>query len=469
MSRRRAIALLRTTSIVATAYLVVAEVGREGVSLTTAALVGAALASNIVLRWVPESTCASTRFTGAVMLVDTAWITVVLLSAGRFGGELFYLYFFVLFLAGIGESVKLIAVGSIVTVVAYLVAAGGSADARFAWSASTLMRIPFFLAIATFYGYLIDRVRQEHLAARSEAAAAEELREAKKLLAEHARRVEAVNEELAREVGERRRAEEGLVRANEELTRMSELKSDFVAMVAHEIKGPLTSLRSVVDILRKGRAGELAEQQVRFVQMAHRNVTRLRRIAGDLLDLSKIEAGKLEFSFGDVDVARLCSELVLSHAAAAEERQLSLVLEAEEGLPEVWADGDRVEQVVTNLVTNAMKFTPEGGQITVALSDAPEGVEVSVIDTGIGLTPEEQERIFDRFYQTQDRGRGESRGTGLGLCISRELVAAHGGTLAVESERGKGSRFHFRLRTASRVDASVTPVPVAAARPRLTA
>jgi signal transduction histidine kinase len=283
----------------------------------------------------------------------------------------------------------------------------------------------------------MDRVRTERQLARAEAEGAARLRQVRDELAAHAATLERVNGDLQREVRSRQEAERELQRANE-------AKSEFVSLVAHELKTPLACIKTSVDMLVSGRTGNLVESQRRFVELAARNVDRLQRILGDLLDLSRIEAGRLEIENERLDLPALLADLAAGHRVGTEAAGLDLVLEVEPGLGALWTDGHRVAQVVSNLVSNATKFTPPGGRIRVGARGAGGNVEVWVADTGVGLSEEDQRRVFERFYQAR-AGRTLKTGTGLGLAISQHLCRCLGGELRVESRAGEGSRFSFSL------------------------
>lgn len=241
------------------------------------------------------------------------------------------------------------------------------------------------------------------------------------------------------------RAKETLEKANEELKRLNQMKSDFISIASHELRTPLTSIKNAVDLLANGKAGALNETQERFVAMAARNIGRLANIVNGLLDLSKIEAGKVEFRFSQVDLSSVIEHVIGTFKPQADAKSLRLEMDCTEGLPRVYADPERIEQVLCNLVSNALESTPEGGRIVLAAQGVQGAVEVSVVDSGIGISPYEQKRIFDRFFQAGDSLTRTSKGTGLGLSIAKQLIEAHAGKMSVESEVGKGSRFFFTL------------------------
>ena len=428
--RLRAFVLLRLTLIVASSYLVLAQYGFQTVPWPEGTLVLLGLFSNLVLWRIPRRVLSSPRFLAGLVVTDTLWIAALLVLTGRFEPEFFYLFFFVVLLAAIGENLAVILLGTIVACLAYGLVVYTTMGKAELLTASTLIRIPFLISAAGFYGYLVDRIRKERQRAASEELAVRELEGQQ-------RQMEEINARLAREIEDRKRIEE-------ELQRASEMKSAFVSMVSHELRTPLTSIKNAVDLLAPS-VEELGEPQQRLLAIARRNVDRLGHIIGDLLEISRIEAGKIRCSFEEVDPLRFLGPVVSNLEAEARRKSLTLELRAEEDLPRVWADPGRIEQVVTNLVSNAIKFTPGGGRIEVAATNLGDEVEIGVTDTGIGLAPEDRERVFEPFFQAGDPLTDRARGTGLGLAISWNLVASHGFELRVRSEKGSGSRFWFRL------------------------
>lgn len=240
-------------------------------------------------------------------------------------------------------------------------------------------------------------------------------------------------------------ADEALRRANLELERTSEMKSTFVSTASHELRTPLTVIRGVLDLLEGLRGAALTEPERRFIAIARRNADRLTRIVRDLLDLSKVEAGRIELRFGRVDLPPLVNAMVAGFEATAAAAGVRLRAHCGRELPPVWADTHRLEQILTNLVGNALKFTPRGGAVDVRVESQAGEVQIEVADSGVGIALEQQPRIFEPFYQVGDGLTGKSQGAGLGLSIAQDLAHAHGTRIEVESEPGRGSRFRFGL------------------------
>lgn len=218
-------------------------------------------------------------------------------------------------------------------------------------------------------------------------------------------------------------------------------KSEFVSTVSHELRTPMTSVKGYVDLLLMGATGTLNEMQMQFLNVIRTNADRLTSLVNDLLDMSRIEGGKVELNCRPVDMGELISQVVLTLTPKIKEKGLRIHTAVPPLLPMVWGDPDRVVQILTNLVGNAYKYTPVGGEVTVQAYVKEEMLHVAVVDTGIGLSPEDQSRIFSRFYRVDDPLVLEAGGTGLGLAITASLVQMHGGRIFVESEPGEGSIF----------------------------
>ena len=233
-----------------------------------------------------------------------------------------------------------------------------------------------------------------------------------------------------------------------DLRRLERVRQDFVANVSHEFRTPLTAIQGFAETLLSGALEDPANRR-RFVEIIREHATRLARLTEDLLKLSRIEAGQLKLEFRPVSVSRLIESCVETAHLKAVPRQLALNVRLPEGLPPVRGDSNSLQEVLQNLLDNALQYTPAGGKIDVSASCSNGRVVVTVADTGIGIPQVEQERIFERFYRVDAARSREAGGTGLGLSIARHIMEAHGGHLWVESAVGEGSRFHFSIPVAS--------------------
>ena len=234
--------------------------------------------------------------------------------------------------------------------------------------------------------------------------------------------------------------------ANERLKELDHLKSDFVSHVSHELRTPLTAIKGAVDLILREVAGPLTEKQIHYLTRVRSNTQHLAGLINDLLDLAKIESGRIEVKSSRVSLSGLVHEVAESLRPVAAEKVIALEAIIREPSILVWADRDKINQVLTNLIGNAIKFTPVQGRVTVSASrNGGESVQVSVSDTGPGVPADEKEKIFAKFYRIAEVNGENSKGTGLGLAISKALVELHGGKIWVESEEGGGSTFSFTL------------------------
>ena len=222
------------------------------------------------------------------------------------------------------------------------------------------------------------------------------------------------------------------------------VKRDFVSMVGHELRTPLTLIRTTIDLLHSHDAGGLNPTQERIVEVLLQNSDRLMSLISDLLDMSALDSGRMQITPAAADLVGMVSGAVRAARAAANDHdhQLRLVAPAEPVV--VWADAARVEQVLSNLLSNAIKYTPPGGEIEVRVTPSAPFATVAVTDTGIGIQPEEQPGLFEKFYRTSS-GRRTTGGTGLGLAIARSIVDLHGGTIRCDSDGEHGTTFTFTL------------------------
>lgn len=253
-----------------------------------------------------------------------------------------------------------------------------------------------------------------------------------------------------------------IIETNAKLEKLERLKSEFISIVSHELRTPLTSIKNSLDIMMSGRCGEITPSADKFLSMAMRNVQRLSGIINDLLDLSKIEAGKMDFNFAPTNINTVIGYVKSALSEVAKSKGLNLLTEETENLPDINADAQRLEQVLTNLVSNAIKFTPENKTIkisssiinykdikineyfrdTIKLSEG-DYIQVCVEDEGIGIASKDLLHAFDKFAQIENSLSRKAGGTGLGLPIAKQLLEAHKGAIWCDSELNKGSKFCF--------------------------
>jgi signal transduction histidine kinase len=263
------------------------------------------------------------------------------------------------------------------------------------------------------------------------------------------RMIETLNVGLEQKVQERTTSLEEVNRelgaANTQLRELNHLKSAFVSIVSHELRTPMTSIKGYVENMLEGLTGELSEKQRYYLTRVKHNTERLTRMIGDLLDLSRIEAGRVELKIAPLVLEDLVAEVVEGFQTIAREKAVTVHASSQNSLPKIDGDRDKLHQVLTNLIQNAVKFTPKGGKVWVETRLDDDGfVECCVADTGCGIPLDELDKVFEKFY------RGESvpadaRGAGLGLAITKTLVELHRGRIWVESTPGEGSRFFYTL------------------------
>ena len=254
-----------------------------------------------------------------------------------------------------------------------------------------------------------------------------------------------------------------IIDANKKLEKLERLKSDFISIVSHELRTPLTTIKNSLDIITSGKTGELQENTIKFLDMAKRNVVRLSGIINDLLDISKIEAGKLDFKYTNASILPVIEYVKNNLQSMAKEKEIELEYDnvANSDI-EIYADTNRLEQVLTNLVSNAIKFTPNHGKIKITStiinskdiqveecfkSDierlSGDYVQVCVSDQGIGIDKDNLKQVFDKFQQIENSLSRQVGGSGLGLAIAKQLIEAHNGAIWCDSIINKGSNFYF--------------------------
>jgi signal transduction histidine kinase len=249
---------------------------------------------------------------------------------------------------------------------------------------------------------------------------------------------------IIRDVTERKQIHRQLELRNQEVERANRLKSEFLASMSHELRTPLHTIIGFSDLLSEEWEGQLNENQRRFVQHIQKDARHLLELINDILDLSKIEAGRLKLNPESFDLSSALSEVLSSARPLASQKMIQIEDRTTQGIS-VTADRIRFKEILYNLFSNAVKFTNERGSIWVDAAVADGLLVMSITDTGIGIPPEEHESVFRTFHQVGSTTRGLREGTGLGLAITKRLVEQHGGRIAIASEVNKGSRFTFTL------------------------
>ncbi|MEW5768298.1 MAG: PAS domain-containing sensor histidine kinase [bacterium] len=246
---------------------------------------------------------------------------------------------------------------------------------------------------------------------------------------------------IGRDLREMGKLIDDLAKANEELKKSNELKSEFVSTVSHELRTPLTSIQGFTDLLLNGVVGELNEKQNRYLTKISTNSGRLARLIDNLLSVSKIESGQFKMLMKIFLVEPLIEEVIAFLAPQWKKKQISVIPSYPEKLPTIYSSYECLEQIMINLLSNAIKFTPQGGRITISGVEETTHLIIKVTDTGVGIPPKDIEKVFEKFY----RASSSAEGTGLGLAITKGLVERLGGEIWIESKVGKGTTVGFTL------------------------
>ena len=249
-----------------------------------------------------------------------------------------------------------------------------------------------------------------------------------------------------KEIHELRQA---LLKANEDIEKLSRLKSDFVSVMSHELRTPLTSIKESVSLVLDEVAGPLSENQKAFLNMAKNNIDRLAKIIVDILDFSKLEAGRSTMHKKKIDINKVINDVCLEMSEDIKKNELSFDTELSDKIEKIWLDPKRISQALRHLIDNAIKFNRKKGSIKIStnqeLVDAKEVVRVSIEDTGISIPQENLQNIFDSFMTGDSSMTRKHKGVGIGLSLCKRIVDYHGGELWVESKEGVGSKFIFTL------------------------
>lgn len=424
---RRYFILLRYVLIIAAAYLLLFE--GETAAPVVITLIAGALASNVFLSCLPQNLLLRPFTVGLIICTDIGWIAIGLWYKGSFGSDIFFLYFFVLFLAAIGEDLILIVVAAVLLSALDLTLFVIPGQYKSMWTSSSLIRVPFILTAALFYGHLTENVKRERRYALMEKEFAEKM----------AHVVHAQTKDL------REQAEE--LRVNyEKALEASRLKAEFVATVSHELRTPLQAVMGYIEALLDGAMGALQSSQKKVLDRIRENGLYILDLVLGILDLNRLEAGRAPVRWEEIDAPGLLGEVrgMTRHMPPAGDVVLEFY--AMPGIPMIVSDRDKLKIILRNLVGNAIKFT-EKGIITVRAEFAPETqtVEFSVRDTGTGIDEDDMPFIFDMFWQKDKSHTRPMAGIGLGLYIVRRLVNDLMGEIDAESKKNEGAMFRVRV------------------------
>ncbi len=425
LTRKRAFLLLRYAFIIAAAYLILFEGPQVQLDSAVPYLIIGALVSNLLLGAVPEAYLFGWAIQVPVLVADTLWIAYSLSLPGQIGQQFFLLYFFVLTLAAVGESLTIALVGAVMI---GIVDCYFSAHGESFWTSPSLIRIPFFFTLALFYGHVGTRARSE----RDRVARDQEV----------ARQLERLVEIRTQEANARAEAMEALYKQAEEASR---LKTQFVATMSHELLSPLHVILGYGDLLSQGVWGSLDVGAQELVDRMRHNARRLLAMVTNVLDLAKADAGTTPFFIGPVDLNELAEELT-DAINLPRPSHIRVATELSSDLPHLVTDGHKLRVILGHLLSNAVKFT-HTGNVRLSITHAPGEPEVRfrVRDTGIGMRPEDIETIFQDFRQVDGSLQRRYEGLGIGLAVVRRYTDMLNGTLGVSSEPGRGSEFVLSL------------------------
>lgn len=439
LSRKRAFILLRYAFLIAAGYLILFEGRSLELDSAVPFLIIGALLSNVLLGLLPDNYLFGWTVQVPVLIADTLWIAYSLSLPGQIGQQFFLLYFFVLTLAAVGESLATALIGAVFigALDCYMSAQGDSV-----WTSPSLIRVPFFFTLALFYGHVGIRARTER---------ERQLREQ-----EVSRQLEQLVRIRTQEATARAEAMEALYRKAEESSR---LKTEFVATMSHEFLSPLHVVLGYGDLLAQGSWGKIDAAAQELVDRMRLNARRLLAMVTNVLDLAKVDAGTAPLFLAPVD-PKLLVENVLDPATLPRPATVTVRAQIEPDLPLPVTDGHKLRTLLSHLLSNAVKFTPAGEvELRIRFDPEAERIDFIVTDTGIGMRAEDLDTIFEDFRQLDGSLERRYEGLGLGLALVRRYAALLGGTLTVTSSPGVGSRFIFALPVAVSAEPATDSAP----------
>jgi signal transduction histidine kinase len=403
MGKKQTVVLLRWVLVIAFSYLLLLDAAAAAVQPRLVLLIAAALASNLVIGRMPDLWADRRLFDFGVVLFDAAWVTLGLCWAPNVSGDLFLLYFLVMFVAAMGESLPTIVGSAFVVSVVYGATLSFQPGQDFRVTASALLRVPFLFVVALFYGYFVTEIRGR----RSEAAEAQ-LRE--------------------------------------------QAKGELLAAVSHDLRGPLGNAENLLALVLDGDAPDDETRRLLLLR-TQVNVRRVTSLVINLLQASCIEKGQVALQLAPVQLNDVVDDVYTPEAGAALLKRVTLRKDIDPNLPSITADFIQMGRIATNLVNNAIKYTGGDGTVTVSTSFDADNVYLSVEDNGPGMSAEQCEVLFAPYRRVHLGGY--TPGMGLGLYIVKRLTEAQGGTVRVSSEQGKGSTFVVAFPRAQRLPENV--------------
>lgn len=388
---RNAIIAVQWLAAIGISYLVISVHDRNLTDPLPALVILLCLLSAVLLQRIPDALFEKRLIEPGLLVLNSILILSAITSSQQIPWDLLILFFFCVFIAAIGENLVQIAMGCVVLSLVFLTFVSPNAADVVTVNSNFLFRVPFMFAISIFYGHLANQVKQEK------------------------KRTEKI-EEVAR------------------------LKRQLVCALAHDIKTPLNVILGHAELLAEPSAPAERSASLKCIR---KNVGRISKLITDFLDVSKLETLKLEGARDLVQMNAIVEEVVLQQMVTAREKKLRLMLDLHEDLEPVLGDDSQLQRALWNLVSNAIKFTPAGGTVTVRSQRINKNIAVQVKDSGIGIPKEEISSLFSEFQRLD--GAVNTEGTGLGLFIVKTIVEAHDGSVAVQSEVGVGTTFTILL------------------------
>jgi signal transduction histidine kinase len=385
--------------IIASSYLFLLDESGGRIQGRLALLIALALGSNIVVGRLPDRWMGSPLFDFGIVLFDAAWVTLGLLWAPAVSGDLFLLYFLVIFVAAMGESLPMIVGSAVLVSLVYGASLSWHPGGDFRLTTTALLKVPFLFVVALFYGYFVTEIR-----------------------------------------GRRKEADEARLH--------EQAKTELLAAVSHDLRGPLGNAENLLTLALQADP-QPAGSQHELMLRAYVNVRRVNTLVSNLLEVACIQSGQVHFQWAPVQLNDLVDDVYNLEAGAAVLKGVKLSSETRAGLPVITADQVQVGRILTNLVNNAIKYTPPGGTVVLRTDYDDDTVRVSVHDTGPGMSPEQCAALFAPYRRVHVGGY--TPGAGLGLYIAKRLTESQGGAIKVSSQQGAGSIFVMSLPRARRV------------------
>jgi len=381
--------MLRWVLIIASSYLLIVDASASHVGPSMGLLIAVALASNVAIARMPAQWLDNSLFDFGVVLFDAGWVTAGLILAPNVSGDLFLLYFLVIFVAAMGESISMIVGSAILVSVVYAGTLSIHPSGDFRITTAALLRVPFLFVVALFYGYFVTEIR--------------------------GRRGEATEAQLREQA-----------------------KSELLAAVSHDLRGPLGNAENLLALALESDDHNVAADRSLLVR-AQVNIRRVNSLVSNLLQAACIEAGKVHLQHAPVQVNDIVDDILGLESGAASLNEITLGKQIDHAMPVIRADHMQIGRIVANLVSNAIKYTSHGGTVTVRTRHDEDNVYISVHDNGPGMTTAQCDALFAPYRRVHLGGY--TPGMGLGLFIVKRLTEALGGRVSVQSETGVGSTF----------------------------